>query len=114
MCPLSCPKTYLMTYSSSVTGNADSEIRLRWFRNHPYIPLIKETRQGQDVEKEFILAYAEHQELYVGLATIFRRFDFEPQETTREDVDARHDFFVPSPKIRLQGHAGYGDGVIPI
>ena len=35
------------------------------------------------------LAYAE---IYVTLATIFRRFDLELYETTREDVDAVRTF----------------------
>ena len=37
------------------------------------------------------------------LATIFRRFDLELYETTREDVDAAHDFMVPSPRLDSKG-----------
>lgn len=33
------------------------------------------------------------------LATIVRRFNLELYETTREDVDAAHDFMVPSPRM---------------
>ncbi|KAI0538394.1 cytochrome protein [Xylaria digitata] len=40
------------------------------------------------------LAYAE---LFVGLATLFRRFDFEVYETGRDDVEVRRDRFVPRP-----------------
>ena len=46
------------------------------------------------------LAYAE---LYIALATVFRRFEFELYETSREDVDAKHDFFVPSPRLDSKG-----------
>lgn len=46
------------------------------------------------------LAYAE---LYVTLATIFRRFDFELFETSRRDVDAEHDFMVPCPSLDSKG-----------
>lgn len=38
------------------------------------------------------LAYAE---LYIGLATMFRRFSFEIYQTGREDVEVRRDRFVP-------------------
>lgn len=46
------------------------------------------------------LAYAE---LYVTLATVFRRFDFELFETGRGDVDAEHDFMVPCPRLDSKG-----------
>ena len=46
------------------------------------------------------LAYAE---LYVTLATMFRRFEFELFETVREDVDAAHDFMVPHPRLSSKG-----------
>lgn len=46
------------------------------------------------------LAYAE---LYITLATIFRRFRFELFETGREDVDAEHDFMVPFPRLDSKG-----------
>ncbi|TGJ85578.1 hypothetical protein E0Z10_g3226 [Xylaria hypoxylon] len=49
------------------------------------------------------LAYAE---LYIGLATLFRRFSFEVYETSRDDVEVRRDRFIPRPeqceKIRGQ------------
>lgn len=34
-----------------------------------------------------------------GLAPVFRRVDLELYETTREDVDAHPNFFVPSPRL---------------
>ena len=46
------------------------------------------------------LAYAE---LYVTLACVFRRFDFELFETTRDDIDPQHDFMVPSPRLGSKG-----------
>ncbi len=38
-------------------------------------------------------------ELYLTLATIFRRFDIELYETTARDAEIAHDYFVP------HGHA---------
>ncbi|KAI1745268.1 cytochrome protein [Xylaria scruposa] len=46
------------------------------------------------------LAYAE---LFVGLATVFRRFSFEIYDTDRTDVDAGRDCFVPRPVKRSNG-----------
>lgn len=40
------------------------------------------------------LAYAE---LYIGLATLFRRHEFELFETSRRDVDVAMDMFVGQP-----------------
>lgn len=42
-------------------------------------------------------------ENYVTLATIFRRFDFELYETTREDVDPAFQFMVPSLRLDSKG-----------
>ena len=38
------------------------------------------------------LAFAE---LFITIATLVRRFDFELFETTRRDVDPARDFFIP-------------------
>lgn len=46
------------------------------------------------------LAYAE---LYIGLASLFRRFDFELFETDRGDIDALRDRFVPRPRLGSKG-----------
>lgn len=46
------------------------------------------------------LAYAE---LYIGLSTMFRRFDFELFETQRDAVDLYMDRFVPRPKPGTKG-----------
>ena len=46
------------------------------------------------------LAYAE---LYMALATVFRRFSFELYETDISDVTLAHDFFLPSPKLSSRG-----------
>ncbi len=46
------------------------------------------------------MAYAE---LYLVLATMFRRFTFELYETDESDVRLAHDFFLPSPKIDSKG-----------
>ena len=46
------------------------------------------------------LAYAE---LYIGLATLFRRFEMELWETGRESVDIWMDRFVPRPRPGTKG-----------
>lgn len=46
------------------------------------------------------LAYAE---MYLSLATLFRRFDFELFETSKADVEIVHDFFNPSVKLDSKG-----------
>lgn len=42
--------------------------------------------------------YLASAEIYLTLAAIFSRFDFEIYKTTREDIDVAHDFFNPQPK----------------
>ena len=39
-----------------------------------------------------------HAELFLTLATLFRRFDLQLYETRREDVEPARDFFVPAPE----------------
>ena len=46
------------------------------------------------------LAYAE---LYVSLATVFRRFDFELFETDRSDVDVAREYHIPQVKKSSKG-----------
>lgn len=46
------------------------------------------------------LAYAE---LYIGLATLFRRVNMELFETQRDAVDIAADHFVPVPKAGTKG-----------
>jgi hypothetical protein len=44
-----------------------------------------------------------HAEVYLALATVFRRFEFELFETDVSDVELAHDFFLPSPKLDSKG-----------
>jgi cytochrome P450 len=37
-------------------------------------------------------------EIYIVCGALFRRFDFELYGTTREDVEAEHDLFIPRPR----------------
>jgi len=46
------------------------------------------------------LAYAE---MYLALATVFSRFDFELHETDVTDVQLAHDFYLPAPKLGSKG-----------
>ena len=41
--------------------------------------------------------------MYIVLAVVFRRFDFELFETTRKDVDIRRDKIGPLPDISSKG-----------
>jgi cytochrome P450 len=47
--------------------------------------------------------YLAQAEIYLTLAAVFRRFDFELFQTDRSDVDVAHDFFNPSPKLDSKG-----------
>ncbi|KAH7417587.1 putative cytochrome P450 [Cadophora sp. MPI-SDFR-AT-0126] len=44
-----------------------------------------------------------HTELYLAVASIFRRFSFELYETDISDIELKHDFFMPSPKLDSEG-----------
>ena len=55
---------------------------------------------ADDFHRANSLAYAE---LYLTLANLIRRFDFELFETTIEDVEPVCDAFMPMPKIDSKG-----------
>ena len=42
-------------------------------------------------------------ELYLGMAAVFRNFHFELYETDASDVEVKHDFWLPSPKLDSRG-----------
>jgi hypothetical protein len=42
-------------------------------------------------------------ELHLTLATVFHRFDMKLYETTRKDVDPKHDYFVATPEMGSKG-----------
>jgi cytochrome P450 len=42
-------------------------------------------------------------EIHLALAAVFRRFDMELYETTRDDIDVAHDFFNPQPRKGSKG-----------
>lgn len=42
-------------------------------------------------------------ELYLGLGTLFRKYDLELFETDESDVKMAHDFFVAAPKLDSKG-----------
>lgn len=44
-----------------------------------------------------------HAELYLAVATVFRRFAFELYDTDFSDIELAHDFFLPSPKLHSKG-----------
>ena len=61
-----------------------------------FVPFSKGTRACLGIN----LAYAE---IYVAIATVFRKFDLELYRTTRDDIDVAHDFFNPSPRLDSKG-----------
>lgn len=82
-------------------------------RPHEFRPERWLSQEGARLEKYLVpfsrgtrscigsnLAYAE---MYLMLATVFRRFNFELFETTRADVDIAHDFFEPSVRLDSKG-----------
>lgn len=60
------------------------------------VPFSKGSRQCLGIN----LAKAE---IYLGLAMVHRRFDMKLFETTREDVEIKHDLFLPLPKVGSKG-----------
>ena len=42
-------------------------------------------------------------EMYVVIATVFRRFSLEFYKTDASDVELAHDFAVPSPRLDSKG-----------
>lgn len=55
---------------------------------------------GRTDQKWDSMAYAE---LFLVFGVLFRRFNFELFETDQSDVDLKHDFFLPSPKLDSKG-----------
>ncbi|KAF6820849.1 cytochrome P450 [Colletotrichum plurivorum] len=51
-------------------------------------------------------------ELYIGLATVFRRLDLELYETGRDAVDMAADYFVPIPKEGTEGVRVMVNGIL--
>jgi hypothetical protein len=42
-------------------------------------------------------------EMIIGLAHFFRKFEFELYETDASDVELKHDFTLPAPKLDSKG-----------
>lgn len=75
--------------------NLDAETRVRILGRH-FVPFSKGSRMCLGMN----LAYAE---LYLVLATVFRRYEVRLVGVTREDIDMAHDFFDPVPKKDSKG-----------
>jgi len=56
--------------------------------------------KGSRICLGYNLAWAE---LYITLATVVSRFDMELYQTSFEDVDLKHDWFIPQPKAGSLG-----------
>ena len=75
----------------------------RWLEQDPMIrldrylvPFSKGTRACLGIN----LAYAE---IYLAIAGVFSHFDLDLYDTTRDDVEAVHDFFNPAPRVDAKG-----------
>ena len=81
-----------LTTQQSIAGNDSRQKALSRY----LVPFSKGTRScvGQN------LALAE---LYIGLAHVFRRVDFELFETGRESVEMAREFMVPQPGLETKG-----------
>ncbi|KAI9727459.1 MAG: hypothetical protein M1828_006401 [Chrysothrix sp. TS-e1954] len=64
--------------------------------DHYFVPFCRGTRMCTGMN----LAYAE---MYVTVATIFRRFDMQLFQTTFEDIDVAHEFHIPQVKQDSKG-----------
>lgn len=42
-------------------------------------------------------------ELYLAVASVFGQFTFELYDTDFSDIELKHDFFLPSPKLDFKG-----------
>ena len=50
-----------------------------------------------------VLLSLAHAELYMGIASLFRRFNLELYDTDASDLVLKHDFFLPAPKSDSKG-----------
>ncbi|KAK5196121.1 hypothetical protein LTR99_008070 [Exophiala xenobiotica] len=95
-----------MNHDEEVFPQSQSFIPERWLNNPT-------TKDGQSLERYFVgfgkgarsciglnLAQAE---LYMGLATVFRKFSFELYDTDVSDTILAHDYFVPTVKLDTKG-----------
>ncbi|MCJ1396150.1 hypothetical protein MMC18_009039 [Xylographa bjoerkii] len=98
--------SYLMHRDESIFPDPDSFKPERWL-NDPKAP------SGKPLTK-YLVAFGRgprmclgmnfaNAELFIGLATVFRRLDLELFETERDAVDMAADFFVPIPKPETKG-----------
>ncbi|CZR51378.1 related to cytochrome P450 CYP3/CYP5/CYP6/CYP9 subfamilies [Phialocephala subalpina] len=93
-------------HDEHIYPNSRSYIPERWLGN-------PKTKEGENLNRYFV-AFGRgarsclginlaHAELYLALATVFRRFTFELFDTDVSDIELAHDFFLPSPKLDSKG-----------
>lgn len=70
-------------------------------------PLLRNDRNSMDARYIVLILWTlfslAHTELYLAIASIFRRFNFELYDTDLSDIELKHDFFLPSPKLDSAG-----------
>ncbi|SPO05572.1 related to cytochrome P450 CYP3/CYP5/CYP6/CYP9 subfamilies [Cephalotrichum gorgonifer] len=92
--------TYDILMNEDIFPNPNEFVPERWIGKPEmekyFVPFGKGTRQCIGIN----LAQAE---LYVTVATIFTRYQFEPYETDRTDVDMAHAYLVPYSKWESKG-----------
>jgi hypothetical protein len=52
---------------------------------------------------DLLISSLAHAELYLAVASVFRRFTFELYDTDLSDIELKHEFFLPSPKLDSKG-----------
>lgn len=98
--------SYLTHHSPSIFPDSNTFNPDRWLNNpktvhgKPLSRYLVSFSKGTRMCLGLHLAWAE---LYIGLANVFRRVDFELFETGREEVEMASEFFVPKPKAGSKG-----------
>ncbi|KAK2792149.1 hypothetical protein FQN52_003917 [Onygenales sp. PD_12] len=80
----------------------------RWMQEKRLDRYLANFGKGSRICLGINLAYAE---LFLTIATVFRRFDLEMYETTIEDIKIERDLFVASPKLGSKGVRAFVKGV---
>ena len=92
--------TYLLHVDPDVFPEPQEFQPQRWLAGKELEKYLLPFGKGTRMCLGMNLAYAE---LYLTLASVFRRFDMKLFQTTRRDVDIAHDFFSGTPALDSKG-----------